>query len=72
MLSAAAFHYLEELLDRHLTLLGDILSELLRHEHQDVVVQTASAVSVIGDGIQKLGENCNGFGGHTGYEIENL
>ncbi|XP_035439500.2 HEAT repeat-containing protein 6 [Spodoptera frugiperda] len=54
VLSAAAFHYLEELLDRHLTLLGDILSELLRHEHQDVVVQTASAVSVIGDGIQKL------------------
>ncbi|KAF9421110.1 hypothetical protein HW555_002822 [Spodoptera exigua] len=54
VLSAAAFHYLEELLDRHLTLLGDILSDLLQYEHQDVVVQTASAISVIGDGIQKL------------------
>ncbi|KAJ8722117.1 hypothetical protein PYW08_004519 [Mythimna loreyi] len=54
VLSAVAFHHLQDLLHGHITLLGDILSEMLQHEHQDVVVQTASVISVIGDGIQKL------------------
>ncbi|XP_047029951.1 HEAT repeat-containing protein 6 [Helicoverpa zea] len=54
VLSAVAFHHLQELLHSHVTLLGDILSEMLQHEHQDVVMQSASAISIIGDGLQKL------------------
>ncbi|XP_026735223.1 HEAT repeat-containing protein 6 isoform X1 [Trichoplusia ni] len=54
VLSAISFHHLQDLLFDHITLLGDILSELLQHEHQDVVLQSARAVSIIGDAIQKL------------------
>lgn len=36
-------------------LLGDVLCEMLQHEHQDVVVHAAKTVSVIGDAVQKLG-----------------
>ncbi|XP_028039410.1 HEAT repeat-containing protein 6-like isoform X2 [Bombyx mandarina] len=35
-------------------LLGDVLCEMLQHEHQDVVVHAAKTVSVIGDAVQKL------------------
>lgn len=55
VLSAIAFHHLRDLLQPHLTLLSDILSEMLQHEHQDVVLQSARVISIIGDGIQKLG-----------------
>lgn len=54
VLSAVAFHHLRDLLHPHITLLSDILSELLQHEHQDVVLQTARTISIIGDGLQKL------------------
>ncbi|XP_075977882.1 HEAT repeat-containing protein 6 [Anticarsia gemmatalis] len=54
VLSAVAFHHLQDLLYPHITLLSDILSEMLQHEHQDVVLQSARVVSIIGDGIQKL------------------
>ncbi|KAG6456598.1 hypothetical protein O3G_MSEX009826 [Manduca sexta] len=54
VLSAIAFHHLYELLYSHIVLLGDILSEMLQHEHQDVVVHSARTVSIIGDAIRKL------------------
>nr|XP_026499699.1 HEAT repeat-containing protein 6 isoform X1 [Vanessa tameamea]XP_026499700.1 HEAT repeat-containing protein 6 isoform X1 [Vanessa tameamea]XP_026499701.1 HEAT repeat-containing protein 6 isoform X2 [Vanessa tameamea] len=54
VLSAIAFHHLQDLLNSHVTLLADILSEMLQHEHQDVVLQTARLISVIGDAIQRL------------------
>ncbi|XP_046965630.1 HEAT repeat-containing protein 6 isoform X1 [Vanessa cardui] len=54
VLSAIAFHHLKDLLDSHITLLADILSEMLLHEHQDIVLQTARLISVIGDAIQRL------------------
>ncbi|CAK1580315.1 unnamed protein product [Parnassius mnemosyne] len=54
VLSAIAFHHLSELLKPHVTLLADVLCELLQHEHHDVVLQAARTVSVIADGIQKL------------------
>lgn len=55
MLSAVAFHYFHELLNSHCMLLGDILTEMLQHEHQDVILQTSRTISIIGDAIQKLG-----------------
>ncbi|XP_041979377.1 HEAT repeat-containing protein 6 isoform X1 [Aricia agestis] len=54
VLSAIAFHHLSELLKPHLTLLADVLSEVLQHEHQDVVLQASRTISIIGDAIQKL------------------
>ncbi|XP_045773429.1 HEAT repeat-containing protein 6 isoform X1 [Maniola jurtina] len=54
VLSAIAFHHLPELLQSHITLLADVLSEMLQHEHQDVVLQSARTISIIGDAIQKL------------------
>lgn len=54
VLSAIAFHYSHDLLHPHYMLLGDILSEMLQHEHQDVVLQSARTISIIGDAIQKL------------------
>ncbi|XP_028039412.1 HEAT repeat-containing protein 6-like isoform X2 [Bombyx mandarina] len=54
VLSAIAFHHLQELLHPHMLLLGDVLCEMLQHEHQDVVVHAAKTVSVIGDAVQKL------------------
>ncbi|KAJ2949139.1 hypothetical protein O0L34_g6080 [Tuta absoluta] len=59
VLSAIAFHHLAELLQPHLLLLADILSELLQHENQDVVLQAARTVSIIGDAIQKLEQTEN-------------
>lgn len=60
-----AFHHLQDLLHPHILLLSDILSEMLRHEHQDVVLQSAKVISIIGDGIQKLGK----FGHKLGFKI---
>ncbi|XP_045498148.1 HEAT repeat-containing protein 6 [Colias croceus] len=54
VLSAIAFHHLAEILKPHIKLLSDILYEMLVHEHQDVVLQTARLISIIGDAIQKL------------------
>ncbi|CAH0398322.1 unnamed protein product [Chilo suppressalis] len=54
VLSAIAFHHFSELLVSHLVLLTEILKELLEHEHQDVVLQAAKTVSIIGDALQKL------------------
>ncbi|CAB3261513.1 unnamed protein product [Arctia plantaginis] len=54
VLSAVSFHHLQDLLQPHILLLSDILSEMLQHEHQDVVLQSAKVISIIGDGIQKL------------------
>ncbi|CAH0715508.1 unnamed protein product, partial [Brenthis ino] len=54
VLSAIAFHHLPDLLQAHVTLLADILSEMLQHEHQDIVAQSARTISIIGDAIQKL------------------
>lgn len=57
MLSAIAFHHLPDLLKSHLTLLADVLYEMLQHEHQDVTLQAAKTTSIIGDALQKLGMN---------------
>ncbi|CAH2246737.1 jg8801 [Pararge aegeria aegeria] len=54
VLSAIAFHHLSDLLQTHIALLGDVLSEMLQHEHQDVVLQSARTISIIGDAIQKM------------------
>ncbi|XP_059052046.1 HEAT repeat-containing protein 6 [Achroia grisella] len=54
VLSAISFHHFSELLVPHLSLLADILCEMLQHEHQDVVLQAARTTSIIGDAIQKL------------------
>ncbi|XP_049873203.1 HEAT repeat-containing protein 6 [Pectinophora gossypiella] len=54
VISAIAFHHLPDLLQPHLILLADILSEMLEQEHQDVVLQAARTISIIGDAIQKL------------------
>ncbi|XP_026761719.2 HEAT repeat-containing protein 6 [Galleria mellonella] len=54
VLSAIAFHHMSELLLPHLSLLSDILCEMLQHDHQDVVLQAARTASIIGDAIQKL------------------
>ncbi|XP_060803157.1 HEAT repeat-containing protein 6 [Amyelois transitella] len=54
VLSAIAFHHLRELLQPHITVLADVLSELLQHEHQDVVLQAARTTSIVGDAVQKL------------------
>ncbi|XP_023946380.1 HEAT repeat-containing protein 6 [Bicyclus anynana] len=54
VLSAIAFHHLSEMLQCHTMLLADVLSEMLQHEHQDVVLQSARTISIIGDAIQKL------------------
>ncbi|XP_072949286.1 HEAT repeat-containing protein 6 [Epargyreus clarus] len=54
VLSAIAFHHLSYFLHSHIPLLADIFSEMLQHEHQDVVLQAARTISIIGDAIQKL------------------
>ncbi|XP_050350439.1 HEAT repeat-containing protein 6 [Nymphalis io] len=54
VLSAIAFYHLQDLLNSHIILLADILSEMLQHEHQDVVLQAAKFISIIGDAIQRL------------------
>ncbi|OWR52475.1 eg:34f3.4 protein [Danaus plexippus plexippus] len=54
VLSAIAFHHLADFLSSHIMLLGDILKEMLKHEHQDVVLQAARTISIIGDALQKL------------------
>ncbi|XP_047511457.1 HEAT repeat-containing protein 6 isoform X2 [Pieris napi] len=54
VLSAMAFHHLPLLLKPRIDFVTDTLHELLQHEHQDVVFQTARLVSIIGDSLQKL------------------
>ncbi|KAI8436833.1 hypothetical protein MSG28_010288, partial [Choristoneura fumiferana] len=54
VLSAIAFHHMPDLIHLHLTLLADVLYEMLQHEHQDVTLQAAKTTSIIGDAIQKL------------------
>ncbi|XP_028176593.1 HEAT repeat-containing protein 6 [Ostrinia furnacalis] len=54
VLSAIAFHHAGDVLTSHLAPLTDLLCEMLRHEHQDVVVYTAKMISVMGDALQKL------------------
>lgn len=45
------------MLQMHMDLLADILSEVLaRSEHDETVIFAAKTVSVIGDAIQKLGK----------------
>ncbi|KAL0883107.1 hypothetical protein ABMA27_016568 [Loxostege sticticalis] len=54
VLSAIAFHHTAELLISHLPPLTELLCEMLRHEHQDVVVYSARMISIMGDALQKL------------------
>ncbi|KAL4715902.1 hypothetical protein ACJJTC_013202 [Scirpophaga incertulas] len=54
VLSAIAYHYLSELLLGHISLLADMLKETLQYDHQDIVLQAARMISIIGDALQKL------------------
>lgn len=58
VLSAICFHHFTDLIQPHLNLVADVICEMLYNEHQDVVLQAARTVSVIGDAIQKLGKFC--------------
>ncbi|GBP30966.1 HEAT repeat-containing protein 6 [Eumeta japonica] len=54
VISAIAFHHFIEFLSPHLMLLADILCNMIQNDHQEVVLQAARTVSVIGDAVQKL------------------
>lgn len=56
VLSAIAFHYLGELLRPHLVMVTELLSDMLRINHPDLTLQCAKTISVIADGMQKLGK----------------
>ncbi|KOB75437.1 putative HEAT repeat containing 6 [Operophtera brumata] len=64
---SVAFHHLPDLLSSHITLLGDILCEMLQYEHQDVTLVTplstvlqchenSPAKAVVCDCIANIGE----------------
>lgn len=55
VISAVAFHHFEALLQPHLNLLADVMTEMLQNDHQEVILQAANTVSVIADAILKQG-----------------
>lgn len=59
VLSAIAFHHFDYLLKPHMNLLMDVLCDMLKYDNQEIVLQAAKTVSVIGDALAKLETSSN-------------